>query len=45
MAPLNEWFRPKRVGWGWSPASWEGWTVTAAVVVLVVLSAVLAVGR
>lgn len=24
------WFRPKRaLGWGWEPASWEGWLVTA----------------
>lgn len=24
------WFGPKRWGWGWSPASWQGWVVTAA---------------
>lgn len=23
------WFGPKRWGWGWSPASWQGWVVTA----------------
>ena len=22
------WFGPKRWGWGWSPASWQGWVVT-----------------
>ena len=22
------WFGPKRWGWGWSPASWQGWAVT-----------------
>ena len=24
------WFGPKRWGWGWSPASWQGWVVTIA---------------
>ncbi len=24
------WFGPKRWGWGWSPASWQGWVVTLA---------------
>lgn len=23
------WFGPKRMGWGASPSSWEGWVVTA----------------
>ncbi len=22
------WFRTKRYGWGWVPATWEGWLVT-----------------
>lgn len=22
------WFKAKRYGWGWTPASWEGWAVT-----------------
>lgn len=22
------WFRRKLYGWGWTPASWEGWAVT-----------------
>ncbi len=21
------WFRAKRYGWGWTPATWQGWTV------------------
>ena len=29
MNPVSMWFRPKTIGWGWSPASWEGWLVTA----------------
>lgn len=24
----NAWFGPKRWGWGWSPASWQGWVAT-----------------
>lgn len=28
------WFGPKRWGWGWSPASWQGWAVTLAFGVL-----------
>jgi len=23
------WFRAKKYGYGWEPASWEGWVVTA----------------
>tara|TARA_Y100000310_G_scaffold335463_1_gene417604 strand:- start:600 stop:863 length:264 start_codon:yes stop_codon:yes gene_type:complete len=22
------WFKRRRLGWGWRPASWEGWLVT-----------------
>ena len=34
------WFGPKRVvGWGWSPRSWQGWAVTAAFVVAILLLA------
>ncbi|HLZ03706.1 MAG TPA: hypothetical protein VKR55_16355 [Bradyrhizobium sp.] len=24
------WFRPKRIGYGATPSTWEGWTITAA---------------
>ena len=34
------WFRNKRYGIGYSPASWEGWAVIFAVVVLAGLNAV-----
>mgnify|MGYP001573239736 CR=1 FL=1 len=30
------WFKNKRYGWGWSPASWEGWLVTAIFILLAV---------
>lgn len=23
----RRWFRAKRYGWGWTPASWQGWLV------------------
>ncbi|MEX0932303.1 MAG: hypothetical protein WDZ61_00205 [Parcubacteria group bacterium] len=32
------WFKRKSYGWGWYPASWQGWFVTFAYVVLVVLA-------
>lgn len=32
MTPISRWFRPKRIGWGWSPASIEGWIVTLAAI-------------
>ena len=31
------WFRAKRYGWGWTPASVEGWLVMAAFMVAVVI--------
>lgn len=30
------WFGPKRIGWGASPASWEGWVATVVFVVAIV---------
>ncbi len=27
------WFRRKKYGYGWYPASWEGWTVLVAFVI------------
>ncbi|MEP6560945.1 MAG: hypothetical protein ABJD68_07700 [Nakamurella sp.] len=33
------WFGPKTAfGWGWTPVSAEGWTVTGVVLVLIVLA-------
>lgn len=29
------WFRAKRDGWGWTPATWQGWAVTAVYVAAV----------
>ncbi len=30
------WFRPKRYGWGASPANWKGWLATAVFMALAV---------
>ena len=33
------WFGPKRyVGWGWAPASWQGWLATAMMLGLVIIA-------
>jgi hypothetical protein len=36
------WFGPRRLGWGLSPVSPEGWTVTAVAIAAVVVLAVVA---
>ena len=28
------WFKPKRFGYGWTPASWQGWAVTLVLLFL-----------
>ena len=28
------WFKPRTLGYGWTPASWEGWTVTLVWIVV-----------
>jgi len=33
------WFKAKRYGYGWSPASWQGWLVMIAWVAIVVYCA------
>ncbi|WP_153275317.1 hypothetical protein [Rhodococcus sp. P1Y] len=37
LNPPRRWFGPKRIGWGYSPRTWEGW-VTLAVFVAVVIA-------
>jgi len=32
--PNHYWFRRKVFGWGWTPATWQGWLVTAVFVAL-----------
>lgn len=33
------WFKAKEYGWGWYPATWQGWLVLFGFVVLVSLNA------
>lgn len=37
--PQGYWFKRKLYGWGWTPATWQGWAVTALYVGLLVLFA------
>lgn len=37
--PKGYWFKAKLFGWGWTPATWQGWAVLAGYVLLVVLFA------
>jgi hypothetical protein len=39
------WFRPRRLGWGASPATWQGWLLTLAFVLVAVLLARIAEQR
>lgn len=35
--PEHLWFKRKLYGWGWTPVTWQGWLVTIAYVVLMIL--------
>lgn len=37
--PNKLWFKRKTYGWGWAPATWEGWLVLAIYLVLVAVFA------
>jgi ABC-2 type transport system ATP-binding protein len=41
LKPSKSWFVRRTVGWGWRPASWQGW-LSAAALVLVTFGAVIA---
>ena len=30
------WFKTKRYGWGWTPATWQGWCIILAYLALIV---------
>lgn len=32
------WFAAKRYGWGWTPATWEGWVVLGTYIVVVLVN-------
>jgi hypothetical protein len=36
-SPDRLWFGPKRVGWGLRPQTWQGWAVTLAVIIAVII--------
>jgi len=31
----NYWFRAKRYGWGWYPATWRGWSIVGVFLLLI----------
>ena len=37
--PQGYWFKAKLYGWGWTPATWQGWLIIVAYVVAVTLFA------
>lgn len=41
MAKQEYWFKAKRYGWGWYPATWQGWLCMMLFVLLVILGAVM----
>ena len=38
--PEGYWFKRKLYGWGWTPATWQGWVVLIFFLALTVLNAV-----
>lgn len=32
----NYWFKAKHYGWGWYPATWQGWLITGVYVIVVI---------
>ncbi|MEO9139278.1 MAG: hypothetical protein ABI345_09455 [Jatrophihabitans sp.] len=36
------WFRPKKVGWGYTPQTWQGWLITLAPVLAIIVIVALA---
>jgi hypothetical protein len=39
------WFGPKRFGYGYGPRTWQGWVVTAVLVLFVILVATVTKGH
>ncbi|MEX1063733.1 MAG: hypothetical protein WD898_03095 [Candidatus Paceibacterota bacterium] len=37
--PKHYWFKAKLFGWGWTPASWQGWAVTGVYLVSIIFFA------
>lgn len=34
----KKWFKAKKYGWGWYPATWQGWLVMAVFIFILVLN-------
>ena len=34
---MRYWFKRRRYGYGWTPATWQGWTLLGVLIVLVLL--------
>jgi len=34
--PEGYWFKRKIFGWGWTPATWQGWAITIVYLVIVI---------
>jgi|GEM_PF-2824801 len=43
--PIANWFAPKTIGYGWTPATWKGWMATLIVASAIVLLALVAKQR
>lgn len=39
------WFRAKRYGWGWTPSTWQGWTVLVLYLAVVLVAALIMATR
>lgn len=37
--PQQYWFKAKLYGWGWTPATWQGWLVMLVFIALIMLNA------
>jgi len=37
--PEGYWFKRKLFGWGWTPATWQGWSITGLYLVLIIVLA------
>lgn len=38
--PKKQWFKAKLYGWGWTPATWQGWLIILISIGLIILTGV-----
>lgn len=36
--PKGYWFRRKLYGWGWTPATWQGWVILALYIAFIIFT-------